>query len=101
MTISDIFGALIERRSYKPPLSGEAAYQILLDMGPKLDKDLVRAFKFVSRLGKGARSSRRPAALLARPERSRGITARPARRSRSAHREEVDVPSTHAASLMK
>jgi HD-GYP domain-containing protein (c-di-GMP phosphodiesterase class II) len=23
MTISDIFGALIERRSYKPPLSGE------------------------------------------------------------------------------
>jgi len=54
MTISDIFGALIERRSYKPPLSGEAAYQILLDMGPKLDKDLVRAFKFVSRLGQGA-----------------------------------------------
>ena len=48
MTISDIFGALIERRSYKPPLSGGAAYQILLDMGPKLDKDLVRAFKFAS-----------------------------------------------------
>jgi putative nucleotidyltransferase with HDIG domain len=48
MTISDIFGALIERRSYKPPLSGDAAYQILLDMGPKLDRDLVRAFKFAS-----------------------------------------------------
>jgi putative nucleotidyltransferase with HDIG domain len=48
MTISDVFGALIERRSYKPPLSGEAAYQILLDMGPKLDKDLVRAFKFAA-----------------------------------------------------
>jgi len=48
MTISDIFGALIERRSYKPPLSGDAAYQILLDMGPKLDRDLVRAFKLVS-----------------------------------------------------
>ena len=45
MTISDIFGALIERRSYKPPLAAEAAYQILLDMGPKLDTDLVRAFK--------------------------------------------------------
>jgi putative nucleotidyltransferase with HDIG domain len=50
MTISDIFGALLERRSYKPPMSGEAAYQVLLDMGPKLDTDLVRAFKFVSRI---------------------------------------------------
>jgi putative nucleotidyltransferase with HDIG domain len=48
MTISDVFAALIERRSYKPPLSGAAAYQILLDMGPKLDLDLVRAFKFAS-----------------------------------------------------
>jgi putative nucleotidyltransferase with HDIG domain len=48
MTISDIFGALLERRSYKEPLSGDAAYQILLDMGPKLDRDLVRAFKFAS-----------------------------------------------------
>jgi putative nucleotidyltransferase with HDIG domain len=52
MTISDVFGALIERRSYKAPLSGEVAYQILLDMGPKLDKDLVREFKFVSQLGR-------------------------------------------------
>jgi HD-GYP domain-containing protein (c-di-GMP phosphodiesterase class II) len=51
MTIADVFGALIERRSYKAPLSGEAAYQILLDMGPKLDKDLVREFRFASRLG--------------------------------------------------
>ena len=50
LTISDVFGALIERRSYKPPLSFDAAYQILLDMGPKLDKDLVRAFKFASRV---------------------------------------------------
>jgi putative nucleotidyltransferase with HDIG domain len=49
MTIADIFGALIERRSYKPPLSGEAAYQILQDMGPKLDTDLVRAFQPLSR----------------------------------------------------
>jgi putative nucleotidyltransferase with HDIG domain len=53
MTISDIFGALVERRPYKPALSGEAAYQVLLDMGPKLDKDLVRAFKPVSRFGRG------------------------------------------------
>ena len=50
MTISDIFGALIERRSYKEPMSGKDAYQILLDMGPKLDKDLVREFRFASSL---------------------------------------------------
>jgi putative nucleotidyltransferase with HDIG domain len=54
MTISDVFGALIERRSYRPPLSGEAAYQMLLDMGPKLDKDLVRAFEFASRVTQSA-----------------------------------------------
>src|SRR6185295_15635631 len=42
ITISDVFGALIERRSYKPPLSGSAAYQILVDMNSKLDRDLVR-----------------------------------------------------------
>ena len=52
MTISDIFGALIERRSYKPPLSGESAYQILTDMGPKLDVDLVGAFRFAAKLGR-------------------------------------------------
>ena len=50
MTISDVFGALIERRSYKPPHSSTAAYQILLDMGPKLDKDLLREFGFVAQL---------------------------------------------------
>jgi putative nucleotidyltransferase with HDIG domain len=48
MTISDIFGALIERRAYRAPLTGPAAYQILCDMGPRLDTDLVRAFKFAS-----------------------------------------------------
>jgi putative nucleotidyltransferase with HDIG domain len=53
MTISDVFGALIEKRSYKAPLSGEAAYQILVDMGPKLDQDLVRAFRPISQLGRG------------------------------------------------
>lgn len=57
MTISDVFGALIERRSYKPPMSGDAAYQILLDMGSRLDKDLVREFKFASRIGNGAKSN--------------------------------------------
>ena len=49
MTISDIFGALLERRSYKPPFTGAAAYKILVDMGPKLDKDLVREFELVSK----------------------------------------------------
>ncbi len=45
MTIADVFGALIERRSYKAPLLGEAAYDILKSMGPKLDRDLVREFR--------------------------------------------------------
>jgi HD-GYP domain-containing protein (c-di-GMP phosphodiesterase class II) len=49
MTISDIYGALLEQRSYKPPMSGEAAYRILQGMGPKLDKDLVREFEPISR----------------------------------------------------
>jgi len=53
MTIADIFGALIERRSYKPPMPGPQAYQILLDMGPKLDQDLVRAFHSVAQLRHG------------------------------------------------
>ena len=50
ITISDVFGALIERRSYKPPMTGQAAYQILLDMGPKIDQALVRAFRPVAQL---------------------------------------------------
>jgi response regulator RpfG family c-di-GMP phosphodiesterase len=50
LTIADIFGALIERRSYKPPLPAEVAYQTLLDMGPKLDRDLVREFHGISRV---------------------------------------------------
>jgi HD-GYP domain-containing protein (c-di-GMP phosphodiesterase class II) len=44
--ISDsIFAALIERRSNRPPLASEAAYQVLLNMGRKLDRDLVREFR--------------------------------------------------------
>jgi putative nucleotidyltransferase with HDIG domain len=50
MTISDIFGALIERRSYKPPMSGGAAYKVLKDMGPKLDRDIVREFESISKI---------------------------------------------------
>ena len=56
MTISDVFGALVERRSYKEPMSGKDAYQVLVDMGPKLDKELVREFRFASRLKVGAPS---------------------------------------------
>ena len=50
MTIADIYGALLERRAYKPPLSSTDAYQILQDMGPKLDQDLVREFRAVTRI---------------------------------------------------
>jgi putative nucleotidyltransferase with HDIG domain len=50
VTICDVFGALIERRAYKPPLTCERAYQLLLEMGNKLDKDLVREFGFTTNL---------------------------------------------------
>jgi putative nucleotidyltransferase with HDIG domain len=51
VTIADVFGALIERRAYRAPLSGTAAYEVLSGMGPKLDRDLVRAFGPFSRIG--------------------------------------------------
>ncbi len=50
VTIADIFAALIERRAYKRPLPGLQAYKILVDMGGKLDQDLVRAFRGVAQL---------------------------------------------------
>ena len=50
VTISDIFGALIERRAYKRALSCKESYTKLLDMGPKLDPDLRREFHFVTEL---------------------------------------------------
>ncbi len=46
MTICDIFGALLERRAYKAPVAPRAAYEVLLGMDGKLDKDLVREFGF-------------------------------------------------------
>jgi putative nucleotidyltransferase with HDIG domain len=49
ITISDIFGALIEKRAYKPPFTGAAAYKVLCDMGPKLDQALVREFEFAAK----------------------------------------------------
>ena len=48
VTVCDIYGALIERRSYKPPMPGEKAYIILQGMTDKLDGDLVRAFRSVA-----------------------------------------------------
>lgn len=50
VTICDIFSALLERRAYKRPLAAQAAYQTLLDMGDKLDRDLVREFGFTRTL---------------------------------------------------
>jgi putative nucleotidyltransferase with HDIG domain len=48
ITISDIYGALIERRSYKPALAPREAYDILLKMDGKLDRDLVREFRTIA-----------------------------------------------------
>ena len=48
ITICDIFAALIEARPYKAPKSIQEAYAILGTMGPKLDTDLVRAFRQVA-----------------------------------------------------
>ncbi len=47
ITICDIYAALIERRSYKPPMAPEQAYAMLVLMGTKLDAALVRAFEAV------------------------------------------------------
>lgn len=50
LTIVDIFGALVERRAYKPPMSGEAAFAIIGRMADegKLEKALVEAFRPVA-----------------------------------------------------
>lgn len=47
ITICDIYAALIERRSYKPAMVPDQAYEILVLMGGKLDAALVRAFQQV------------------------------------------------------
>ena len=48
LTISDIFAALIEHRTYKPTMSRETAYGILQGMNGKLEKPLVEAFREVA-----------------------------------------------------
>lgn len=45
ITVIDIFSALVEARSYKASMSHQDAYNILLEMGDKLDQDIVRAFE--------------------------------------------------------
>ena len=44
ITIADVYGALIERRAYKMPLSGINALEILRAMDGKLDRALVGEF---------------------------------------------------------
>ena len=48
LTISDIFAALIEHRTYKPTMPREKAYEILQGMQGKLEMPLVEAFKEVA-----------------------------------------------------
>jgi HD-GYP domain-containing protein (c-di-GMP phosphodiesterase class II) len=48
LTISDIFAALIEYRTYKPVMPREKAYEIVLSMEGKLEKPLVGAFRDVA-----------------------------------------------------
>jgi putative nucleotidyltransferase with HDIG domain len=48
VTISDIFSALIERRSYKPTMPREEAFRILSSMQGKLEMPLVSAFRKVA-----------------------------------------------------
>jgi HD-GYP domain-containing protein (c-di-GMP phosphodiesterase class II) len=48
LTISDIFAALIEKRSYKAPTPREDAYNILKSMDGKLEMPLVNAFRRVA-----------------------------------------------------
>jgi putative nucleotidyltransferase with HDIG domain len=48
LTISDIFAALIEHRSYKPTMPREQAYEIIRGMHGKLEMPLVAAFREVA-----------------------------------------------------
>ena len=48
LTISDIFAALIEIRSYRPAMSRADAYKILCGMDGKLERSLVKAFRRVA-----------------------------------------------------
>ncbi|MCJ2128606.1 HD-GYP domain-containing protein [Methylobacterium sp. E-045] len=45
VTVCDIYGALIERRPYRSPVSNVSAFAVLERMAGRIDPDLVRAFK--------------------------------------------------------
>ncbi|MDA0997804.1 MAG: HD domain-containing protein [Proteobacteria bacterium] len=45
--IVDIFGALTDARSYKPPFPQEKAFGILEEMGDKLDRRLLKVFRAI------------------------------------------------------
>lgn len=45
VTICDVFSALVERRTYKQPVTSEAAYDYLTDNEQWFDQALVRAFR--------------------------------------------------------
>ena len=45
ITIADIYGALIEKRSYKESMTPQTAYEVLENMGGKVDSDLLREFR--------------------------------------------------------
>lgn len=50
-SIVDIYGALTDKRSYKPAFSEEKSFSILEDMGPALDQRLVSIFREVLTFG--------------------------------------------------
>jgi putative nucleotidyltransferase with HDIG domain len=50
LTISDVFGAMLEKRSYKPPMPSKDAYEVLAKMTDRglLERPLVDAFRNVA-----------------------------------------------------
>ncbi len=48
VSVADTFSALIDKRAYKPAMSGRDAYQIMLQAEGHLDMDLVAAFEPVA-----------------------------------------------------
>ena len=60
LTICDIYSALTEERAYKKAFSSRQAYATLLEMGGKIDKDLLQKFRpvaFRTDLGEVRRST--------------------------------------------
>jgi HD-GYP domain-containing protein (c-di-GMP phosphodiesterase class II) len=47
-TIVDIYSALTERRAYRPPFPHARAFAIMENMGPKIDQQLLQAFRPVA-----------------------------------------------------